>query len=188
MQALGVGASLDHPGEPAVILVVNPNQIPTALPDELEGVATRIVQGSAVGPHGIFEMETAKRIAPVEETFAVQALSAAELARAKAVHAAHVAELMKQPGVQGVGITSSADAPGEAALMIFVVRGVARNPIPARIDSLRTRIRESSRFTAGRRENETVTGCHVSPSASIPKTVRIPESQIADAALPLAIR
>jgi hypothetical protein len=69
---------------------------------------------------------------------------------------------MKLPGVQGVGITSSADAPGEAALMIFVIRGVSRNPLPAVIDGLRTRIRESSRFTAGNRGNEVPpNGCHV---------------------------
>ena len=188
IQAIGVGASLDHPGEPAVLLVVNPNQIPTALPDELEGVATRIVQGTAGGPHGVFEMETAKRIAPVSDTFAVQALSSAELARAKAVHAAHANELMKQPGVQGVGITSSADAPGEGALMIFVVRGAARNPIPAMIDGLRTRVRESSRFTTGMRENETIAGCKVAPFGSAAKTARLTDRQMALAALPLAIR
>ena len=57
-------------------------------------------------------------------------------------------EQMSQPGVQGVGISSSLDAPGEAALMIFLVRGVAHSPIPPVIDGLRTRVRESSRFTA----------------------------------------
>src|SRR6516162_9953391 len=36
VQALGVGPSIDRPGEAAVILVVNPGQIPTALPAELE--------------------------------------------------------------------------------------------------------------------------------------------------------
>jgi hypothetical protein len=56
---------------------------------------------------------------------------------------------MSQPGVQGVGISSSLDAPGEAALMIFLVRGAAHNPIPPVIDGLRTRVRESSRFRAG---------------------------------------
>ena len=161
IQAIGVGASLDHPGEPAVIIVVNPGQISTPLPDELEGVATRIVQGASSGPHGVFEMEVAARIAPVVDPFTVSAISQEELTRAKAVHAAHVEELMKQPGVQGVGITSSADAPGEAALMIFVVRGVPRNPIPALIDGLRTRVRESSRFTAGQRGKEAISGCRV---------------------------
>ena len=167
IQAIGVGASVDHPGEPAVVLVVNPGQIPTALPDQLEGIATRIVQATnGPGPHGVFDMETAARIAPALDTFAVQSLSHQEMARAKAVHAAHVGELMKQPGVQGVGITSSADAPGEAALMIFAVRGVARNPIPVLIDGLRTRIRESSRFTAGERGTEIPSSCSMAPFQS----------------------
>lgn len=161
IQAIGVGPSMDHPGEAAVVLVSNPRQIATALPDELEGVATRIVEGGESGPHGIFEMDSAPGIAPVTDSFAVQTISSQELARAKTVHNAHADELMKQPGVQGVGITSSADAPGQAALMIFVVRGVLRNAIPVRIDGLRTRVRESSRFTAGQRGNETVSGCKV---------------------------
>ncbi len=161
IQAIGVGASIDHPGEPAVVIVVNPGQIPTPLPDELEGVATRIVQGASAGPHGIFDVQTAARLAPVVDTFAVSAISKEELARAKAVQTAHVNELMKQPAIQGVGITSSADAPGEAALMIFVVRGVPRNPVPVVIDGLRTRVRESSRFTAGQRGTETISGCKV---------------------------
>jgi hypothetical protein len=171
IQALGLGPSVDHPGEPAVILVVNPAQIPTALPDELEGIATRIVSAPDVGaaPHGVFEMEAAQRIAPVVNTFAVQSISSQEMARARVVNSAHTAELMTQPGVQGVGITSSADAPGEAALMIFVIRDVPRNPVPALIDGLRTRVRESSRFTAGQRGSEKIEGCKLPPTeAAVP--------------------
>src|SRR6266702_8167685 len=81
--------------------------------------------------------------------------------RAKAVHSAHVDEWMKQPGVQGVGITSSADAPGEAALMVYLIRGAKHAAIPSVIDGLRTRVRETSRFTAGRRGQEPELGCRV---------------------------
>jgi hypothetical protein len=161
IQAIGVGASIDHPGEPAVIVVVNPTQVPMAIPAQLEGIATRIVLATSTSPHGVFDMDTAARIAPVLDTFAVNTIFKAELARAQAVHAAHASSLMKQPGIQGVGITSSADSPGEAALMIFVIRGVPRNPVPPVIDGLRTRIRESSRFTAGQRGKETISGCRV---------------------------
>jgi hypothetical protein len=45
-----------------------------------------------------------------------------------------------------VGITSSADAPGEAALLVVFVRGMAHDPVPAAIDGLRTRVRETSRI------------------------------------------
>jgi hypothetical protein len=164
IQAIGVGASIDHPGSAAVIIVVDPNQIPTAIPDELEGVPTRIVVNKAsvgAGPHGIFDVNSAARIAPVVDTFAVSTISRAELARARAVNAAHASTLMKQAGVQGVGITSSADAPSEGALMIFVIRGVPRNPLPMMIDGVRTRIRESSRFSAGDRVSQPGNGCRI---------------------------
>ena len=162
IQGVGVGLSIDHPGEPAIILVVNPAQAPTAIPRELDGIATRIVRGTPSAPNGVFDVQTAARIAPVLDTFPVNSISKAELMRAKAVHSAHAIGLMKEPGVQGVGISSSADAPGEAALMIFVIRGVPRNTLPVAIDGLRTRIRESSRFTAGHRGNEATSGCRVS--------------------------
>ena len=42
-----------------------------------------------------------------------------------------------------------------AALMIFVIRGVEHAPIPAMIDGLRTRVRESSRFMVSSAEIST---------------------------------
>jgi hypothetical protein len=173
VQAIGVGPSVDRPGEAAVILVVNPEQIPTVLPAELEGIGTRIIAAGNPGPHGIFDVATAARVAPVLDTFAVEGVTKAELERARVVHSAHVSELMKQQGIQGVGITSSADSPGEAALMIFAIRGVPHDPIPAVIDGLRTRVRESSRFTAGRRGEEPVRGCSV-PAEKSPLVVARP--------------
>jgi len=125
--------------------------------------------------HGYREVgtEVAAHVAPVLDTFAVNAISKAELARAQAVHTAQAGALMKQPGIQGVGITSSADSPGEAALMIFVIRGVPRNPVPPVIDGVRTRIRESSRFTAGQRGKEIASRCRV--PQSLPAAPAIPQ-------------
>ena len=164
--AVGVAPSVDRPGEAAVLIVVNPGQEATPLPATIEGVGTRIVAMEGAAPHGIIEYEAALRIVPAEDAFGVNALDKTEVERAKAVHAAHVDELMKQPGVQGVGITSSADAPGEAALMIYLIRGEKHNEIPAVIDGARTRVRETSRFTAGRRGKEPERGCPV--PAAIP--------------------
>jgi len=124
-------------------------------------VATRIVAMAGAAPRGILEFEEASRTLPVQDAFAVNALAPAELDRAKAVHATHANEWMMQPGVQGVGITSSVDAPGEAALMIYLVRGEKHNAVPAVIDGLRTRVRETSRFTAGRRGQEPEQGCKI---------------------------
>jgi hypothetical protein len=169
INAVGVAASVDRPGEAAVLIVVNPRQERTPLPATIEGVGTRIVAMDEPSPHGIMEYEAASRIVPLQDALAVNALDTAEVERAKAVHATHVDELMKQPGVQGVGITSSADAPGEAALMIYLIRGEKHNAIPAVIDDLRTRVRETSRFTAGRRGQEPEQGCRV--PAAIPAEV-----------------
>jgi len=74
---------------------------------------------------------------------------------------------MNKAGVQGVGIGSSADSPGEAALVIFLIRGVAHEPIPPVIDGLRTRTRESSRFRAGLGDEQPRRGCSLSANTSL---------------------
>ena len=166
VNGIGVGASLDHAGEPAVLLFIAPGTQRSALPQLVDGVRTRIVETANESAKGILNEEDAKTLAPPQATFAVSSLSAAEIARAKAVHKAHVDEWMKQPGVQGFGITSSADSPGEAALMIFLIRGVAHNPIPPVIDGVRTRVRESSRFSTGRGGSRPSRGCSLPPVKS----------------------
>lgn len=149
VRAVGIGASLDRPGEPAVLLIVDPTQPRVELPAVLDGVRTRIVRAEANAPRGVLEEAESAPLAANGDTFSVSNVSMALMARAKAVHAAHVDEWMKKSGVQGFGITSSADAPSEAALMIFLIRGVTHPTIPPVIDGLRTRVRESSRFRAG---------------------------------------
>jgi hypothetical protein len=150
VQAVGIGASRDNPRDGAILFFVTAGQPRTNIPAQVDGVRTRIVEGTLFAKRGAL---SAKESAQLEQSAVaapeVYPISEAELARAKPVHAAHTQELMSQPGVQGVGITSSLDAPGEAALMIFVVRGAAHDPIPPVIDGLRTRIRESSQFKAG---------------------------------------
>jgi hypothetical protein len=149
VRAVGVGRSIDHEGEPAVLLVVDPSQLRTKLPAMLEGIRTRIIPGGTAAPRGVLDEVQSARLAPSGEVFSVNSLTAEQVTHARAVHAAQVDEWMKKPEVQGFGITSSADAPGEAALMIFLIRGVAHDPIPPVIDGVRTRVRESSPFRAG---------------------------------------
>ncbi len=168
VQAVGVGASLDHPREPAILFFVTAGQPRTNIPAQVDGVRTRIVENPLFARRG---MLSAAESAQLEQTVAVgpevYPISEGELARAKAVHAARANEQMSQPGVQGVGISSSLDAPGEAALMIFLVRGVAHSPIPPVIDGLRTRVRESSRFTAGSGDARSSGACTV-PATKAP--------------------
>jgi hypothetical protein len=149
VQGVGAGSSLDDAGQPAVLIFVTPGTVHRNLPVQLDGVRTRIVETSSEAARGIVNAQDVRSIAPQQAAFAVTSLSAAEIARAKVSHSANVVAWMKQPGVQGFGITSSADSPGDAALMIFLIRGSTHAAIPAVIDGVRTRVRESSRFHAG---------------------------------------
>ena len=162
VQAVGVGASYDNPSEAAILLFVTKGQPRTNLPAAMDGVRTRIVEGETFSQHGLLSTEES---AALEQSAAppqlVYSIPETEVARAKIVHAAHVDELMKMSGVQGVGITSSVDSPGEAALMIFLIDGVAHPAIPPVIDGLRTRIRVSSRFRAGLESNGSQRACRV---------------------------
>jgi hypothetical protein len=168
--ALGIGKNYDRPGEATVLLFVRRGESQIAIPQILDGVATRVVEAQDWAHNGILSaQETAALLQSAGEPHVVYPLRGGELQRAQKVHAAHASELLKQPEVLGVGITSSVNAPGEAALLIYVQRGASFENIPAEIDGLRTRIRESSPFTSGRRNGEPVPGCRV-PVASATST------------------
>ena len=156
VQAVGVGASLDSPGEPAIEFFVTRGASHAGIPAEVKGIRTRIVEGDLFTKRGaeISAADSATNERAGAAPRIVYSISAAEMSRANTVKTAHAKELMKMAGVQGVGVTSSVDSPGEAALMIFVIRGVTHAPIPPVIDGLRTRVRESSRFRAGYRGYE----------------------------------
>jgi hypothetical protein len=170
VQAVGVGASYDNPSEAAILLFVTKGQPRTKLPATVDGIRTRIIEGELFSHRGVLSSEESTALEqPAAPTQLVYSISDAEMARAKVVHAAHVDELMKMAGVQGVGITSSVDSPGEAALVIFLIRGVAHPTIPPLIDGLRTRVRESSRFRAGFGDGQPQRGCSVpSPRKTAP--------------------
>jgi len=170
VQAVGVGASRDNPREAAILFFVTAGQPRTNIPAQVDGVRTRIVEGTLFARRGALSAEES---AQLEQSVAaapeVYPISEAELARAKRVHEARAQEQMGQPGVQGVGISASLDAPGEAALMIFLVRGAAHNPIPPVIDGLRTRVRESSRFRAGAGDASSRGACTMPANKALPR-------------------
>jgi hypothetical protein len=171
VQAVGVGQSYDNPKEAAVLFFVTQGESRTNLPTQVDGVRTRVIEQPLFAKRGAISAEDS---AMLEKSVAVPQLvysvSDAEMARAKVVHTAHVDALMKQAGVQGVGIGSSVDSPGEAALMIFTIRGVPQDPIPAVIDGLRTRVRESSRFRAGSVGDQVHRACKLAPAKAFAKT------------------
>jgi hypothetical protein len=174
VQAVGVGQSYDNPKEAAILFFVTQGESRTNLPTQVDGVRTRIIEQPLFAKRGAISAEDS---AMLEKSVAtpqlVYSVSDAEMARAKVVHTAHVEALMKQAGVQGVGIGSSVDSPGEAVLMIFTIRGVPQDPIPAVIDGVRTRVRESSRFRAGSAGSEVQRACKLPPAKASTKTAAI---------------
>ena len=171
VEAVGVGASLDNPGEAAIVLFVARGQPRTGLPASVDGIRTRFVEGELFTERGVLSPEQSAALEQTAVTTQnVYPISEAEFARAKAVHQAHMDEWMSKAGVQGVGIGSSADSPGEAALILFLIRGVAREAIPLTIDGVRTRVRESSRFRAGLDDGDSRRFC--SRSAASPKNAK----------------
>jgi hypothetical protein len=128
ISSVGVGASADHPGEGALVIHVT-KPLMTAIPATIDGVRTRLVvdEGSGVQLPSIVQPQ---------------------VDRAITVKEAHVADLMSQPGIQGVGVSISMDNPSETAISVYVIQGSAHPQIPALIDGLRTRIFEGSQFKA----------------------------------------
>ena len=147
LRGVGVGPSYDAPGEPAVLLFMDRGASREGVPAQVGGVRTRVVEGDGFGQSGVLS-ESAS--AALERTTTapqyITRISEGEVERARAVKEARAGELMRRPDVQAVGVTSSADSPGEAALLVVLVRGMDHNPVPAEIDGVRTRVHETSRI------------------------------------------
>ena len=148
VQAVGVNSSSDEPNSLAIELFVSKDAAPGSLPAQIDGIRTKIVKVGPSTDRGVLSFAESGTLESGTNASIVTPLSDAEVARARVVHSAHVDELMKLAGVQGVGISSSTDNPAEAALMIYLNRGAAHAEIPAVIDGVRTRIKESSPFVA----------------------------------------
>jgi hypothetical protein len=163
VQAVGVGASFDNPSEAAIVFFVTTGQSRSDLPLQVDGIRTRVVENDVFAVRGLVSpadsLALEQSAAKPQLTYPI---SQSEVARAKVIQVAHQAELLKQPGVQAIGITSSVDSPGEAALLIYLTRGVEHAAIPQVIDNLRTRVREGDRFRAD------FGGAHRKPGCSVP--------------------
>jgi len=171
VQAVGVGGSYDNPAEPAILFFVTRGQSRTNIPTQVDGVRTRIIEADLFSKQGVLsagDSAALEQSAPLPQL--VYSVPDAEIARANVVHAARAEEWMRKSGVQGVGIGSSVDSPGEAALIVFLIRGVPHDPIPPVIDGVRTRVRESSRFRAGFGGEQPRRACSL--SAASPKSAK----------------
>ena len=173
VRAIAVGKSYDHPGQAAILLFVSRGESQARTPKTLDGVPTRVIEGEDWARQGLLtNEESAQLLANVSEPQVAYALQPGEMERARIVNTAHAAELLKQAEILGVGITSSMDAPGEAALMIYLKHGAPQDGIPVVMDGLRTRVRETSPFRSGRDGANSSQGCRIPAASGIAKTNR----------------
>jgi len=122
VESVEAGVSEDSHGEGAVVIKLS-GAPRSAIPQTLDGVRTRVIR-----PGG-----------------GVPQLSQADLDQATAVKESH-SDLMRQPGVQGVGVGRSSDNPAETAIVVYVIAGQPHPPIPAVLGGVRTKIVEGDRF------------------------------------------
>lgn len=124
IQSVTIGSSADNPGEGALIIKAY-RGLSIPIPPVINGVRTRVTIDGVQPEIGQVQVD-----------------------RASAVKEAHVADLLGKPGIQGVGVTVSADNPSETAISIYVIEGMEHSPIPATIDGVRTRIFSGTQFKA----------------------------------------
>lgn len=148
VRAVGVAPSRDAPGEAAIVLFLKKDAASMTLPQQVDGVRIRIIEGPSERYQiGVLSpRDTQSMMDSVGTGRSAKSISGQEISRASLVQARLVRRLLGLPGVQGVGITASADNPGEAAMLVYVVRGASHDRIPPVIDGIRTAVRESSKF------------------------------------------
>jgi hypothetical protein len=131
---VGVGASVDSPGEAAILLYIDRNRLVERLPAVIGGVRTKIISQS---PSPMEPDAASERITVTRE----------EMARASAVKERIAARLIRNAPVFGVGVGVSEDSPGEAAVVLFI-DGSKRYIAPAVFEGVRTKVVRSEPFRA----------------------------------------
>jgi len=148
--AVGVGASLDAPGNAAVLVFVRKAVSQFSIPAELDGVRTRLVEiGDSPAPGGLLDPGPSAQLISRAGRAALAPLPAGTVEAAIAIKEKRVGVLMADPAIRALGVGVSADHPAEAALVIYYLQGKTHRPTPNTIDGLRTRLRETTGFRAG---------------------------------------
>ncbi len=147
--AVGIGASLDAPGQPAILIFVQGDSPQTSFPPEVEGLRTRILESEAFTLHGSLDHEESAQLVLQASHKPPSALPEPVIQSAIAIKERHAAQLMRNPAVRGVGVSASLDNPGDAVLILYMLLGHVPTSLPIVIDGLRTRIKETPGFRAG---------------------------------------
>jgi hypothetical protein len=168
VSAYGGGGSLDAPQEPAVLIFVAPGASHAGISATIDGVRTRLIESNSASARGALSPQQSAQLASESAQAQAMEIPASAIEQTRSVKAQRVADLMSDPAVVGVGVSASLDSPGEPALMIYVLKGKAHRAIPASIDGVRTRIKETSPFRAivahPLKSTTAASGCHVPKS------------------------
>jgi hypothetical protein len=155
------GASLDSPGEAAVIVYVNSAKAEAGVPPTLDGVRTQVIRTDASA--------LARDLAPKAPTSADGlSLTADSLAKAKTAVAQYAPGLLRDPAIFGVGVAQSIDNPADAALLVLVDPNLTPRAMPVTLGGLRVRYMKLNRFHVTRSK---YAGPNPAPSCALKKLV-----------------
>lgn len=147
--AVGVAGSLDRPDRAAIILFLRKAEpLVSSIPHSVAGVPTRVISVDSLPKSGALDPQSTAAFVKSAGAPGPANPTSEDLAAAKTVKEKYSASLMKQPGILGVGVTSSLDNPSEAAVMVFVETGKPHNPIPLELDGVRVRVKSTDKFRA----------------------------------------
>lgn len=124
--------------------VANPIQDVLAALADSKGVQPTMVGGAT---HAVSACTGTSNAAALSRASTVFTVSDPAMLRAIAAKENHVAELMANHAVIGVGVGPS-DIPGQAAVVILVDKGVSMPAIPAALDEVPTKVRFTERIRA----------------------------------------
>lgn len=157
--AVSNGASLDNPGHPAVIVYINNARAYANVPLTVDGVRTQVIRTDA----SALARDTEPKL---PESTDGLALTASNLAKAKAAVAQFAPSLLQDPSIFGVGVAESLDNPHGPALLVLVDPNLAPHAMPATLGGLRVRYMRLHRFHVTRSK---YAGPNPAPSCAIKK-------------------
>ncbi|MGH9586764.1 MAG: hypothetical protein ACRD3F_07400 [Acidobacteriaceae bacterium] len=157
--AVSNGSSLDHPGDPALVVYVDNAHAGASVPPTVQGVRTQVIRTDAAA--------LARNAAPqTPQLTDGLSLTSADYARAKAVVAQYAPSLLHDPSIFGVGVARSLDNPRDPALLVLVDPNISPRAMPATLGGLRVRFMKLNRFHVTRSKHA---GPNPAPSCAIKK-------------------
>jgi hypothetical protein len=178
VSAYGAAMSLDAPKEPAILIFASQGASHAGIPAEIDGIRTRIIETNDPSVRGAINTQQSAQLASASAQAQAAQVSASAVQTAITVKEQHVAELMSDPAVQGVGVGASLDSPGDAAVVIYVMKNKTHSLIPVTIDGVRTRIKETTGFHAITVPSSGPAGCSAAKTSQASATPAAPEPAI----------